>query len=136
MRWTPQSLWKEERWRCYIKGRTYFQRCHMQGHRLRGEVRRIVQVCDIKTLHDPLAARMLGRHAHITLTCHLLTAYLFCVAHPRVRDQTIRPRYPEDQQERYCGGDLAKEFHWGANINVLVKFESAASKKLQAIGKS
>jgi hypothetical protein len=108
----------------------------MQGQRQRGEVRQIVEVCDIMTLHNPLAARMLGRHAHITLTCHLLTAYLLRVAHPRIRDQTIGPRYPEEQQERYCGDDLVKELHWGANMTIFATFDSVASKRLQAIAKS
>jgi hypothetical protein len=59
-----------------------------------------------------LTARMLGRHAYITLTCHLLAANLLCVAHPRIRNQTVRTRYPQEQQEDGCRYDLVNEFHW------------------------
>ena len=92
MWWTPQSFWKEKRRRCYIKGRTYSQRCLMQGQRWSGEARQIVQVGVIMTRYDLLAAWMFGRRTHIALACHLLTARLLCLAHPCVRHQTVRPR--------------------------------------------
>ncbi len=86
-------------------------------------------------LHDFLAARMLRRHIHIALTCHLLATRLLCGAHPRVRNQTVRPRYPDEQQEHGCGDDLVKESHSVSIIDVLGGFDSAACKRLQAIGK-
>jgi hypothetical protein len=98
-------------------------------------VRQIVQICIIMPLRDFLAARMLGRHAHITLTCHLLAAHLLCVAHPNIRDQTVRIRCPQEQQEYGCGYDLVNELHSVSIINAFADLDSAAWKKLHAIGK-
>jgi hypothetical protein len=78
---------------------------------------------------------MLGRHAHITLTCHLLAANLLCVAHPRIRNQTVSTRYPQEQQEYGCGYDLVNELHSVSKIDAFVDLDSAAWKKLHAIGK-
>jgi len=87
------------------------------------------------SLCDLLAARMLDRHAHITLTCHLLAANLLCVAHPRIRDQTICTRYPQEQQEYGCGYDLVNELHSVFGYDAFADLDSAAWKKLHAIGK-
>jgi hypothetical protein len=87
------------------------------------------------SLCDLLAARMLGRHTHITLTCHLLAANLLCVAHPRIRNQTIRTRYPKEQQEYGCGYDLVNELHSVFGYDAFADLDSAAWKKLHAIGK-
>jgi hypothetical protein len=62
-------------------------------------------------LRDFLAAWMLGRQAHIALPCHLLAASLLRVAHLRIWDQTVRPRYPYEQQENGCSYDLVNELH-------------------------
>jgi hypothetical protein len=76
---------------------------------------------------------MLGRHAHITLTCHLLAANLLCVAHPRIRNQTVRTRYPQEQQEYGCGYDLVNELHSVSIIDALADLDSAARKRLHPI---
>jgi hypothetical protein len=87
------------------------------------------------SLCDLLAARMLGRHAHITLTCHLLAANLLCVDHPRIRNQTVRTRHSEEHQEYSCGYDLVNELHSVSIIDAFADLDSAAWKKLPAIGK-
>jgi hypothetical protein len=87
------------------------------------------------SLCDLLAARMLGRHAHITLTRHLLAASLLCVAHPRIWNQTVRTRYPQEQQEYGCGHDLINELHSVSLIDASANFGSAAWKRLHAVGK-
>jgi hypothetical protein len=97
-------------------------------------MRQIVQVYIIMALHDFLAARMLRRHIHIALTCHLLATRLLFGAHPRVRNQTVRPRYTDEQQEHGCGDDLVKESHSVLIIDAVI-FDSAACKRLHAIGK-
>ncbi len=74
-------------------------------------MRQIARVHVIMTLHVLLAARMLGRHAHIALTCHLLAARPLCVSHPRVRNQTVRPRHSKEQQEYGYSNDLEKRLH-------------------------
>jgi hypothetical protein len=48
------------------------------------------------SLRDLLAAWMLALHAHITLACHPLAANFLSIAHPRIRDQTVRTRYPKE----------------------------------------
>jgi len=98
-------------------------------------VRLIVQICIITSLRDVLAAWMLGRHAHITLTCHLLAASLLCIAHPRIRNQTVRTRYPKGQQEYGCDYDLVNELHSVSIIDAFTSFDSTALKRLHAFGK-
>jgi hypothetical protein len=85
-------------------------------------------------LRDVLAAWMLGGHAHITLTCHLLAANLLCIAHLRIL-QTVRPRYPQEQQEYGCSYDLVNELHSVPVIDAYANFDSAVWKRLHAIGK-
>jgi hypothetical protein len=87
------------------------------------------------SLCDLLAARMLGRHAHITLTCHLLAANLLCVAHLRIWNQTARTRYPQEQQEYGCSYDLVNELHSVSIIDAFTNFDSAAWKRLHPVGK-
>jgi hypothetical protein len=86
-------------------------------------------------LRDFLAAWMLSRHAHITLTCHLLAAHLFCVAHPNIWDQTFRTRHPKEQKEYGCGYDLVNELHLVSIMDAFLIFDSAARKRLHAISK-
>src|SRR5271170_4402374 len=88
------------------------------------------------TLRDLLPARMFGRHAHITLTCHLLAAHLLCVAHPNIRYQTVRTRHPKKQQEHGCSYDLVNELHSVSIIDASRFFDLAAWKRLHAIGKT
>jgi hypothetical protein len=87
------------------------------------------------SLRDFLAAWMLGRHAHITLTCHLLAAHLLWVAHPSIRDQTVRTWHPKEQQEYGCCYDLVNELHLVSIIDAFAKFDSAAWERLHAFGK-
>ncbi len=98
-------------------------------------MRQIVQICIIMPLRDFLAARMLGRHAHITLSCHLPAAHLLRVAHPNIRDQTVRTRDPKQQQEHGCGYDLINELHFVSMIETVACFDSTARKRFHAIGK-
>jgi hypothetical protein len=96
--------------------------CYLEEKWRSGKARNIFQIRIIMPLRDSLAAWMLGRHAHVALTCHLLAAHLLCVAHPRIRDQTVRTRYPKKQKEDTCGCDLVKELHSVSVIDALCHF--------------
>jgi hypothetical protein len=87
------------------------------------------------SLRDFLAARMFGSHAHVALPCHLLTAHLLRIAHLNTRDQTVRTRRPKQQQEYGRGYDLADKLHSVSIIDSFANFDSAAWKRLHAIGK-
>ena len=120
MRWLPQYISKHRRRLCRIKRKTRRRHCYRRGQWRSGNVRQVVQICVIMSLHDFLTTWMLTCHAHITLTCHLLAAHLLCVAHPGIRNQTVRTRYSKEQQEYGRSYDLVNELHSVSIIDVLL----------------